>query len=85
MELSAWLASGRAGIVGLGSGRGEASWWDDGGGRPLGWTRKEVEWMVRIAMERARLRQTKVYGLASGSSLIKVVEVATLRMSAMSV
>ena len=32
MELSAWFASRRAGIVGLGSGRGEASWWDDGGG-----------------------------------------------------
>ena len=76
MELSAWFASRRAGIVGLGSGRGEASWWDDGGGSVGLDSERKVEWMVRIAMERARLVRRKPTGLASGS-FVKVVEVAT--------
>ena len=72
--MSAWFASRRAGIVGLGSGRGEASWWDDGGGS-VGWTRKESGMDGANSHGAGEVGQTKVYGFG-GRFIVKVVEVA---------
>jgi hypothetical protein len=75
VELSAWFASRRAGIVGLGSGRGEASWWDDGGGS-VGLD-SERKWIDGANSHGAgEVGQTKVYGFGV-RFIVKVVEVAT--------
>jgi hypothetical protein len=75
VELSAWFASRRVGIVGLGSGRVRRV----GGmmaAAVLGWTRKESGMDGANSHGAGEVVQTKVYGFGV-RFIVKVVEVAT--------